>query len=439
MDEKLLKRMAVNSVALMLTVVLISVVLSYYDRALIHADNSGLNSDSSGQNQNAVKGNRNTDFNSSAGSDTMVVQNSFIRQQLGDKYLIIKKSEKSYYNVNIEDLYIDRSIQLIITNLDDEFINGTSIIRINKASKFMGIPKDEPAGTSEITKNQQNEEAKSYNTNLSKETENEKLLIPEVISAAGEVRDYGSDVQQMNPDPVKDFKIEYKQDEYTRHFTVVINISLDSIYAPVLYQEEDYIYIDLRRPKDVYDKIVVIDAGHGGKDCGTFSQGEQYYEKDINLSLVLKLKKILDKEDFKVYYTRTTDKTLFLNPRVNFANDVEADLFISIHCNSSESDKPGGSEVLFNEKQQGNGFLSKRLAQIALEEITNITHKENRGLVPGSEMVVVGKSKVPMALIEVAFMSNQEDLNFLLKDENERMIAEAIHKTILRAFNEMGK
>ncbi len=218
--------------------------------------------------------------------------------------------------------------------------------------------------------------------------------------------------------------------------TAAITISLDYIYAPVLFQDEEYIYIDLRRPKDVYDKIVVIDAGHGGKDCGTYSKDQQYYEKDMNLGIVLKLKEILDREDIKVYYTRTDDKTLFLNPRVNFANEVEADLFISIHCNSNESSQPGGTEVLYNEKQQGAGLTSKRLAEIALDEITGVIPKVNRGLVPGSEMVVVGKAKVPVALIEVAFMSNQEDLNFLLQEENKIKIAEAVQRVINRAFDE---
>ena len=66
----------------------------------------------------------------------------------------------------------------------------------------------------------------------------------------------------------------------------------------------------------------------------------------------MELKKLLDaQEEIKVYYTRTEDRRLTLNQRVNLANDLEADLFLSIHCNSNPSTSVHGTEVLFNEKQ----------------------------------------------------------------------------------------
>ncbi len=436
MDEKLLKHMAVNSFVLMLTVILISIMISQYGQTLIYADGSGLGdilSDPAkeGELSNLKQG------KSEEGGNTPSYNASI--KKSGDKYIIIKKSGNSYYNIDLEDLYMDRSVRLTITGLAGQIFDGTSIMRVNQGIEFNGIPAEpeeaaEPLVTSETQLTDKG--ANSHNTNINRNPEAEKFLIPELISATGEISDYGTSFQQIS-DPVKNFSITYKQEEDTNLYTAAINLALDFIYAPILYQDEEYIYIELRSPKDVYNKIVVIDAGHGGKDCGAFSQDEQYYEKDINLSIVLYLKEILEQEDFKVYYTRITDKTLFLNSRVNFANDTEADLFLSINCNSSESAGPGGLEVLYNEMQEGEGFQSRRLAEIALEEITKLTHRVNRGLVPGSEMVVVGKSKVPMALIEAAFMSNQEDLDFLLKEENKKNIAEAVHKIILRAFDEL--
>jgi N-acetylmuramoyl-L-alanine amidase len=241
----------------------------------------------------------------------------------------------------------------------------------------------------------------------------------------------------MISDPVKGFNIEYTKDDSLNLYTATINIALDNIYAPILYQDEDNIYIDLSRPKDVYKKIIVIDAGHGGTDCGTFSKGELYYEKDINLSILSYLKEILDQKDIKVYYTRTTDKTVYLNPRVNLANDLEADFFLSIHCNSNESSVPDGSEVLYNELVQTGGFQSKQLAQICMEEILKVTQKVNRGLVNGSEMVIIKKANMPVALTEVGFMSNQGDLDFLLQDENRKKIAGALYNVIVRAYEEL--
>lgn len=438
MDEKLLRHMAVNSVALMLVVVLISVVISHYDQTLTYADSNRLNGDSS--NPESDKGNLlPTDSGKAGDSDKKAFYDGNILDKLGDKYLVIKKPDKSQYTVDIEDLYMDRSIRLTIPGVKKETFDGTSLVRINQDTEFTGTPGSKVSQRMDASKSKQGSETAPFQTSLNKDSENERLLIPKVISANGKITDYGTVSQTPLSDPVKDYSIEYRQEEIDHQYTVTINIALDFIYAPVLYQDEANIYVDLRRPKDVYDKIVVIDAGHGGKDCGTFSKGEQYYEKDMNLSMILKLKEILDQEDYKVYYTRTGDNTIFLNPRVNFANDVEADLFISLHCNSSESAEPYGSEVLYNENQQGAGFLSEQLAEIAFEEIKKVTHRVNRGLVPGSEMVIVGKSKVPVVLIEVAFMSNQEDLNFLLKDENQRVIAEAVNRVIIRSFDSMKK
>ena len=206
-----------------------------------------------------------------------------------------------------------------------------------------------------------------------------------------------------------------------------------------MYQDSENIYIDLKRPKDVYDKIVVIDAGHGGTDPGTYSQGQVHYEKEINLSIVLYLKELLDKEGIKVYYTRTSDETIYLNPRVNFANDVEADFFISIHCNGSESSEPSGAEVLYNDIKMDNGFQSKQLAQICLEELTNVTHKVNRGLVAGEDILIVNKAKMPISLLEVGFMSNSEEMDFLLQENNRRDIAKGIYKAIIKAYEELEK
>ncbi len=440
MDEKLLKHMAKNSLALMVLVIFLSSIISNSDQYKIFADSNQIKDDITGKNKEVGPGlpiNKNT---GKTGDKEAV--NTSIRGLLGDKYLIIKKPDKTIYNINLEDLYMDRSIRLTITDLKEDKFNGTSIVRVNQGYEFDGIPNKDTADTSvpvKAAKNEAEEKLRPYNASLSNDLKNKNILVPEVISATGKVTAYGSDSSKVTSDPVKSFNINYEQDKSSSLFTATIEIALDFIYAPILYQDDEYIYIDLKRPKDVYDKIVVIDAGHGGKDCGTFSQGEKYYEKDMNLSLITDIKEILDQEDIKVYYTRTTDKTIFLNPRVNFANDVEADLFISLHCNSSESAQPYGSEILYNEKQLGQGFESKDLAEIALEEITDVTHRVNRGLVPASEMVIVGKSKVPVALIEVAFMSNYEDLDFLLKEENKKKIAKAVHQIILRAFKEIEK
>lgn len=196
----------------------------------------------------------------------------------------------------------------------------------------------------------------------------------------------------------------------------------------------------LNASEEDYNNIVVIDAGHGGIDSGTYSSGFEHLEKDINLSILLYLKELLDKTNIKVYYTRTTDEKIPLSQRVGLANEVNADLFLSIHCNASDSADTKGIEVLYNEKQNDlTSFRSIDFASICLEEINKIINRNNRGVVPRSKNVqIIGDSNVPVALVEVGFMTSIDDLNFLLNESNQELVAKGIYQAILRALEEIG-
>lgn len=85
-------------------------------------------------------------------------------------------------------------------------------------------------------------------------------------------------------------------------------------------------------------KIVVLDAGHGGKDVGAVGKNK-LYEKNIVLNIALEAGKILKNRGYKVYYTRNNDKFINLRDRTSFANEKKADIFISIHANAAPNEK----------------------------------------------------------------------------------------------------
>ena len=110
-----------------------------------------------------------------------------------------------------------------------------------------------------------------------------------------------------------------KKRAYTSSLTVVLCVLAMTFGISKTYAQDDF--------------IVVLDAGHGGKDPG--KAAKHYHEKDIALNVVLKLgKKLEELEDVKVIYTRVTDVFLDLKERGRIANDADADLFLSIHCNA---------------------------------------------------------------------------------------------------------
>lgn len=218
-----------------------------------------------------------------------------------------------------------------------------------------------------------------------------------------------------------------------------IEITMDAVYEPECTVEDGRLYLDFLQPQDIYDKVVVIDAGHGGGAPGAIKQG--IMEKDINLAIVKELKELLDKNDrnIGVYYTRTEDVNPTFEQRAQLGGKAGANLFISIHSNSTVDglmSSYNGTEVMYDELKSEEGFSSKRLAQICLEEATEAMGSKNNGVTYGNSIYIIRNSEVPVALVEVGFMTNQQELNKLTSQDYQKKAAQGIYRAILRAIDE---
>lgn len=218
----------------------------------------------------------------------------------------------------------------------------------------------------------------------------------------------------------------------------VIEIALDQVYELETSYDSDYFYLNFIDPHEIYDKIVVIDAGHGGRAPGATIKGIN--EKDIDLAIVLQLKEIFDQSDenIGVYYTRTDDSNPTFDQRVQLANKVNADIFISIHNNSTRSGRMSsikGTQVMYSESDTDE-LGSRYLAEICMEEVTAMTGSVDKGFVEGDSIYIIRTSEVPVALIEVGFMTNQEELDNLNSEEYQKKTAQGIYNAIIRAFEE---
>ena len=216
----------------------------------------------------------------------------------------------------------------------------------------------------------------------------------------------------------------------------LIEITMDQVYELDMDYDENYYYFDFLTPHEVYDKVVVVDAGHGGRAPGATKQGIN--EKDIDLGIVLQLKEIFDNSDenIGVYYTRTDDSNPTFDQRVQLANKSQADLFISIHNNSTKSGRMSsthGTQVMYSESDTKE-LGSKAFAQICLDHVTEALESRNKGLVEGDEIYIIRTSEVPVALIEVGFMTNQEELNLLNSTDYQKKAAEGVYDAVLDAF-----
>lgn len=196
--------------------------------------------------------------------------------------------------------------------------------------------------------------------------------------------------------------------------------------------------IKAQRPRDVYNKIVVIDAGHGGEDKG-YAYG-RISEKDIVLDVLLLLQEKMKESDIKVYYTRTDDTMVDNEKRVQLANNVEADMLISIHMSYAEDMMQNGVTTIYNGDYFIQDFNSISLADKLEQEVAGATGAKANGLINATEEdFVVEYAKIPAAQVNIGYLSNEEELDYLTETEYQKLIADGIYQAVIEIYKEITK
>ncbi|GAA4807469.1 N-acetylmuramoyl-L-alanine amidase [Litoribaculum gwangyangense] len=218
--------------------------------------------------------------------------------------------------------------------------------------------------------------------------------------------------------------------------------------------------------------VVVLDAGHGGKDPGNIGNG--FKEKDIALKVVLEVGKELEKDpNIQVIYTRKDDKFIDLFVRGKIANKANADLFVSVHCNSHKSDAHGTETfVLGTHRNETNFEVAKKensvifmeddyeknyegfdpnspesvmsillsqeeyldqsimLASLIQNKFTNVLKRKNRG-VKQAGFIVLHQTVMPSVLVEMGFLTYREEGAYLNSRKGQLEISTSIVNAIL--------
>lgn len=223
---------------------------------------------------------------------------------------------------------------------------------------------------------------------------------------------------------------------FKKEAMAVVKMHLNTIADYEYCVKNGKLYMHFVNPKEKYPAVVVIDAGHGGKDVGAVR--DDVYEKDIDLQICKKLKKHLKGKSFKAYFIREDDSFPSVEERVDFVNELMPDLFISVHANAFDDSEVSGTTVLYNVKDTAE-HGSKRLAQILLDHISTSAQLKKRDLTIGNDIHIVRHSRVPVALIETGFMSNPSDFLVLTSEDGQNKLAYGIYLGILQALEELGK
>ena len=199
----------------------------------------------------------------------------------------------------------------------------------------------------------------------------------------------------------------------------------------------------------VTNKVIVLDAGHGGIDSGTLSSDKTVVEKEINLLITHKIRELLESSGAHVILTREDDSSLYvedgnktirqkynenLKNRKQIIEDSNADMFVSIHMNALTGEgasKYYGAQTFYPSGKEDSIKLSKTIQQ-ELKRVVDNTN--NREIKPRDDLYLLKDNKIPSILIECGFLSNEKEAKLLTNEEYQEKIAWAIYVGIQNYF-----
>lgn len=196
----------------------------------------------------------------------------------------------------------------------------------------------------------------------------------------------------------------------------------------------------------VTNKVILLDAGHGGIDPGALSDDESVEEKDINLQITLKLRELLESSGCLVLLTREDDVSLYeesphkttrqkynenLKNRKKMIEESGVDAFVSVHLNKFEQSKYYGAQTFYPQGQDDSKLLSKFI-QDELKRVVDETNQ--REVKPSNDIYLLKDNKIPSVLIECGFLSNEKESKLLNDEKYQEKVAWAIYAGIQKYF-----
>lgn len=190
-------------------------------------------------------------------------------------------------------------------------------------------------------------------------------------------------------------------------------------------------------------KVIVIDAGHGGRDPGRVGS-TGLNEKEINLQIGAKLQAYLEQGGSYVLMTRIDDNGLYeesdpnkkradLNQRKEIINTSQADIMISIHQNAFEQPQYKGAQVFYH----NDSIEGKRLAECIQKELKNFVDPTNqRAAKANTDYYMLKTTEIPAVIVECGFLSNLEEEANLGTEEYQEKIAWAIYMGLIQYFHQ---
>ena len=196
--------------------------------------------------------------------------------------------------------------------------------------------------------------------------------------------------------------------------------------------------------------LVVIDAGHGGNDSGAIRDGIR--EKDLTLDIALRLERLVKASGLATKLTRSSDETVALSARAALANEERDCVFVSIHFDEGKRTAASGVGTFYAARQaapvplvaswfpfmrpaataaESSSFESQSLAELIQDSLVTRTQAINRGT-RAEQFYVVANVRHPAVLVEGGFLSNNDDVAKLTREDYRQQLAAAISEGVMR-------
>lgn len=237
---------------------------------------------------------------------------------------------------------------------------------------------------------------------------------------------------------IKDNFIEYIEvTQKADNKIISITFKRGIVYDLFSSRKDEKIVVSVKRDPSIpyTDKTIVIDAGHGGKDPGAISPNGTK-EKDVNLQIALKTQSLLESLGYNVIMTRTDDTFVDLYERANIANRNNADIFVSIHHNSTINKDINGLEILYCPREKGTAKTEDQypLADAVRKGIIASTKGVDRGIIQRPGLVVIRETNMPAVLVEVGYLSNAQEELRIIDQNHQNLVVQGLVNGIQNYF-----
>lgn len=337
----------------------------------------------------------------------------------------VKKPETDRGEVVRDAPLVNEQDQLILTLKDPAYKNISYInegeksrLTLKGAKLTEIVPSADSSGTADGTATEAGSTKPLYTESWDAVNKKYTLTYPMALA------DIGTGKIQINDSYLQ--SIEITNDPTTQTSSITFISKYDRKYEVITDPTTNETNISIMKLYTNKDKLVVIDAGHGGYDSGAAYAGLK--EKDLNLKTALRVNDILKSRGINTYMTRSDDTFIPLYDRANIANDLNASLFLSIHHNAYNTSEKG-VETLYYPSEK-----SKNFARVIQDSLANSIGMMDKGIIQRPNLVVLKATKMPSALAELGYITNSGDRQKIITDEFAESAALALSDAVVKAL-----